>query len=63
MPYSPPECQKNRQLRTSSGVNSFKIDSWSVGMMLPEIYTQKKLINFAKPYAEDILKISRDSGF
>ncbi len=63
MPYSPPECQNQRSERISPGVNSYKIDSWSMGMILPEIYHGKRLVNFTRPYADDIISLIRDSGF
>jgi hypothetical protein len=63
LPYSPPECQNQRSERKSPGVNSYKIDSWSIGMILPEIYHRKKLVNFPRPYADDIINLIKDSGF
>lgn len=47
----------------SSGVNSFKIDSWSMGMILPEILTGKRLVNFSKPYADEVMRVLKDVGF
>jgi hypothetical protein len=64
LPYSPPECAQKggKEKRTSEGINSSKIDSWSVGMILSEISHRKKQINFSKPFAEDIMKIVKDTG-
>lgn len=62
IPYSPPECQLNRQNRTSKGVNSFKIDCWSLGMILFEICMGKKLLNCSKPYEDDVMKVIKEVG-
>lgn len=44
-------------------MNSFEIDYWSMGMILFEIFMGKKLLNYSKPYEEDVLNVIKEVGF